>query len=192
MKSNRTLFIVAFIVLPAALSLIGASSKKPLEPTTNARVERGKYLVAFGGCADCHTPPRFGPHGPEPDSARLFSGHPADVKLPPPPTNSGPWFAQTAGFTAWAGPWGVSYAANLTPDVNTGIGIWTEEMFVKAMRTGRHMGGGRDILPPMPWQSLRGLGDEDLKAVFAYLRSLPPIRNRVPDPLGPDGRVPFE
>jgi hypothetical protein len=79
----------------------------------------------------------------------------------------------------------VSYAFNLTPDQNTGLGIWTEEMFVKAIRTGRHMGVSRPILPPMPWQMYRNLTDDDLKAVYAYLRTVEPIHNRVPDPLPP-------
>lgn len=92
-------------------------------------------------------------------------------------------------MTAWAGPWGVSYAANLTPDQNTGMGIWTEDMFIKAMRAGKHMGYGREILPPMPWQASSNLTDEDLKAIFAYLRSVPPISNRVPGPLGAEGKA---
>ena len=89
-------------------------------------------------------------------------------------------------------PWGISYAANLTPDLNTGLGIWTEEMFVKAMRTGKHMGIGRDILPPMPWQSLSQLTDDDLKAVYAYLRTVPTLANHVPTPLAPGGKLDFE
>lgn len=118
----------------------------------------------------------------------MLSGHPQDAKLPPPPKlENSPWFAATAGMTAWAGPWGVSYVANITPDENTGIGIWTENMFLKAMRTGKHMGYGRDLLPPMPWQAYGQLTDDDLKAIFAYLRSVPAISNRVPQPLGPDG-----
>jgi hypothetical protein len=75
----------------------------------------------------------------------------------------------------------MTYSVNLTPDKNTGLGIWTEDMFVKAIKTGKHMGTSRDIQPPMPWQDYRNATDEDLKAVFAYLRSVPPIVNRVPD-----------
>jgi hypothetical protein len=103
-----------------------------------------------------------------------------------------PWFATTAGLTAWSGPWGISYAANLTPDTNTGLGIWTEEMFIRAIREGKHMGYGRDLLPPMPWQYFSELTDEDLKAIFAYLRSIPPVQNRVPDPVPPGGPVAYE
>jgi len=95
-------------------------------------------------------------------------------------------------MTAWAGPWGISYAANLTPDQNTGLGIWTEYMFIKAMRTGKHMGAGRDILPPMPWQNLNKLSDADLRAVYAYLRTVPAVKNRVPDPVPPGGMLVLE
>jgi hypothetical protein len=122
----------------------------------------------------------------------MLSGHPEGTKLPPPGLKPGPWFAATAGMTAWAGPWGISYAANLTPDVNTGLGIWTEDMFLKAMRTGKHMGAGREILPPMPWQGIGSLTDEDLKAIFAYLRTVPPLKNNVPRPVSPDGSNIFE
>ena len=93
--------------------------------------------------------------------------------------------ATAATNTAFAGPWGISYTANLTPDQNTGLGIWTEEMFLKAIRTGRHMGVSREILPPMPFAMYRNFTDEDLAAIFAYLRSIPPVKNRVPEPLPP-------
>jgi hypothetical protein len=91
----------------------------------------------------------------------------------------------TPTLTAWSGPWGVSFAANLTPDQNTGLGTWTEDMFVKAIRTGKHMGVSRPILPPMPWQDIAAMSDGDLKAIYAYLRSIPPIVNHVPDPIPP-------
>lgn len=170
--------------------LLAASQPQPLH--RGSRIERGKYLVSAGGCSDCHTPLKLGPRGPEPDLTRYLSGHPEDVKLPPPDLKPGPWFAATTGMTAWAGPWGISYAANLTPDECTGLGIWTEQMFMKTMRTGKHMSAGRDILPPMPWQNLASLTDEDLQAIYAYLRSLPPITNHVPDPVPPSGPLGFE
>jgi mono/diheme cytochrome c family protein len=151
-----------------------------------ARVERGRYLVTSIGCGDCHTPKKMTPNGPEPDTTKLLSGHPEGAKLPPPPEPKGPWIASISGdMTAWAGPWGVSYTANLTPDRNTGLGIWTEQMFIDAIRKGKHMGISRPILPPMPWQDFRTLTDEDLKAIYAYLRSIPPVSNHVPDPLPP-------
>jgi hypothetical protein len=148
-----------------------------------AQVQRGKYLVGIGGCNDCHTPLKLGANGPEPDMTRMLSGHPHELIMPAPPAaGAGPW-AWTGAITntAFAGPWGVSYTFNLTPDVDTGIGIWTEDIFMKTMRTGRHWGTSRPILPPMPWQSLNAMTDDDLRAVFAYLRSIPAITNRVPD-----------
>ncbi len=89
-------------------------------------------------------------------------------------------------FTSWVGPWGVSYTANLTPDEATGLGNWTPELFIKAIRSGKHMGIGRPILPPMPWVFIGKIKDEDLKDIFAYLHSIPAINNPVPDPIPPD------
>jgi hypothetical protein len=153
-------------------------------------VERGKYLVTVGGCNDCHSPKVFGPNGPEVDMTKQLSGNPAGDKLPKvPKTLIGPEGYGTVAnnhLTAWVGPWGVSFAMNLTPDKDTGLGSWTEDMFVKAIKTGKHQGAGRDILPPMPWNWYRNMTDDDLKAVFAYLQSLPPVKNVIPDPLPPD------
>jgi hypothetical protein len=72
---------------------------------------------------------------------------------------------------------------NLTPDSETGLGSWSEQMFIEMSRTGRHMGKGRPVLPPMPVASLTAATDEDLRAIFAFLKSLPPVKNRVPDPV---------
>jgi mono/diheme cytochrome c family protein len=160
-------------------------------PTTDrkAQVERGGYLVKAIGCNDCHTPMKMGSNGPEYDMSRMLSGHPEDVKITDvAPMPQGPWangIVGTATGTAFSGPWGVSFTANLTPDQNTGLGIWTEDMFVKAIRTGKHYGVSRPILPPMPWPAFRHLTDDDLKAVFAYLRTIPPVVNHVPDPIPP-------
>lgn len=186
---------LAFLVLtavPLALLLLGGKSPQPAAAIVG-QIKRGGYLVQLGGCSECHTPRKMGGRGAEADLDRFLAGHSQDEKLPPPPTlPPGPWSATTAGLTAWSGPWGVSYASNLTPDTNTGLGIWTEEMFIKAMRTGKHYGASREILPPMPWQNLSKLTDEDLRAVFAYLRSIPPVRNQVPEPLPPGGKPEFE
>jgi cytochrome c2 len=147
---------------------------------------RGKYLVTIEVCNDCHTPKKMGPKGPEPDMTRMLSGHPQDEALPKAPVPKDAWIIGTnPGLTAWYGPWGVSFSANLTPDTTTGIGAWTEDMFVQSLRNGKHMGTGRDLLPPMPWQFIGQMTDEDLKAVFAYLKTLPPIKNQVPQPIPP-------
>lgn len=153
-------------------------------------VERGRYLVTIGGCNDCHTPWILGPEGPHPDMTRMLSGHPADLEMPAAPAALGPWVWSGAGSnTAFAGPWGVSFAANLTPDENTGTGIWTEEIFIDTIRSGRHWGQSRPLLPPMPWFNYREMTDEDLEAVFAFLRSIPPVYNPVPLPVAPQPAV---
>jgi hypothetical protein len=111
-----------------------------------------------------------------------LSGHPAGLVMPPAPPPSGPWvWHGSATNTAYAGPWGVSYAINLTPDEATGLGTWTEQVFVNALKTGRHMGIGRPIMPPMPWQAYSRLTDEDLRAMYAYLRTVPAKVNKVPE-----------
>jgi hypothetical protein len=181
MKQQVIIPLILFCTIMALL-LVGAADGLPTQSTTDV-VARGKYLTMFGGCNECHTPLKMTDKGPVPDMNRMLSGHPADVKLPSPELKPGPWFATTAGMTAWAGPWGISYAANLTPDQNTGMGIWTEAMFLQAMRTGKHMGGGREILPPMPCKTIAVLTDEDLKAIYAYLRTIPSIHNPVPEPV---------
>lgn len=155
-----------------------------------ALVDRGRLLVTVGGCHDCHTPKKFGPRGPEPDMTRMLSGHPEDLTITGPfrPADGGVWtIATNDHLTAWSGPWGVSFAPNLTPDTKTGLrsGVWTEELFIKAMRSGKHMGTARDILPPMPWPNYAQLSDEDLKAIWAYLGTIPPVTNHVPEPLAP-------
>ncbi len=194
-------FVVAAALSAVAALSLTAGQPPDLEPIAldpapgavgplASQIERGRYIVSFAGCDDCHTPKKMGPHGPEMDFSRRLSGHPEGSGLPPAPgLPEGPWLAVAAwDLTAWSGPWGTSYAVNLTPDVNTGLGIWTEEMFVGAIRTGRHMGQSRPILPPMPWEVIRNMNDEDLKAVYAFLQSLPPIHNRVPEPLPPPGQ----
>lgn len=162
----------------------GCSTEKPkleVDP-----VARGKYLIALAGCNDCHTPKAFTSVGTVFDESKLFSGHPASAPLPvvEPAYIERENIALTNRHqTAWFGQWGVSFATNLTPDAETGIGSWTEDGFVKSLRTGKHFGTGRSILPPMPWFGLAQGTDEDLKAMFAYLKSLKPISNRVPAPI---------
>jgi Cytochrome c len=151
-----------------------------------AELERGAQLVLTSACNDCHTPFKMGENGPAPDMARMLSGHPEGMQLPPAPAPSGPWIVTAAATnTAWAGPWGVSFTANLTPDKETGLGSWSFENFKQAIRTGRHRGQGRPILPPMPYPMYKHFNDEDLHAIFAYLQSIPAVKNRVPEPLPP-------
>ena len=169
------------VVLPARAQGAGADADK---------VARGKYLVSTAGCHDCHTPWKMGDKGPEPDMTRALSGHPEGMVLSPAPKLDGGWvMAAAATNTAYAGPWGVSYTANLTPDPETGLGKWTQRNFTETIRTGRHMGRGRQVLPPMPIQVYRNMTDADLEAVFSYLQTIPAIRNRVPEPLPPSAAV---
>jgi mono/diheme cytochrome c family protein len=168
---------------------------QPASPATSAPpaaaefMARGEYLVNILGCNDCHTPMAMGPDGPAPDMTRMLSGHPEGLELAfPEPMPTMPWaMVGSATNTAFAGPWGISFATNLTPEEVTGMGIWTEDMFVKALRKGRHMGVSRPIMPPMPWPAYGQMTDDDLRAVFAFLKSIPPIRNRVPAYLPPPG-----
>jgi len=188
--------IAVAAVAAAALSGCGraATATPPAEATKDAltaaadRVQRGQYLVNAMGCHDCHTPLKAGANGPEPDMTRMLSGHPETLKMPRPSnTGNGLWtWSAAVTNTAFSGPWGISYAMNLTPDENTGIGIWTEDMFVRAIKTGQHMGTSRPIMPPMPWPAFRNLSEEDLKAIYAYLRTIRPITNHVPDYAPPD------
>jgi mono/diheme cytochrome c family protein len=163
----------------------------PAAASAQSPVERGKYLTLVGGCNDCHTPKKIGPNGPEADMGRELSGNPATDKVASLPMRGKDIFAKwgtvaSSNLTAWAGPWGVSFAMNLTPDKATGLGSWTPEIFIAAIRTGKHQGTGRAILPPMPWYWYKNMTDDDLKAIFAYLQSLPPVNNPIPDPLPPD------
>jgi len=184
MKSNTMLAAVLLCVSVAA-----TSSAQKRDPKIAALIERGKYLVTLGGCNDCHSPKVMTPRGPAVDESKLLSGSPAGQPIPAIPDGvlgPGKWGAITSmDLTIWAGPWGVSIARNLTPDKETGLGSWTEAMFIKALRTGKDMGEGRPILPPMPWEMIGKATDGDLKAMFAYLRSLPPVKNAVHDPIPP-------
>ncbi len=176
--------------LAAALSLVlpMTASAGDANPDPDAQqIARGRYLVESSGCHDCHTPHTMGPNGPEANMAKMLSGHPAALRMPPaPPLPKGPWVAlSSASGTAWAGPWGVSYTANLTPDPDTGLGRWTQRDFIETFRTGRRMGRGRKVLPPMPISAYRNLSDEDLGAIFAYLRTVPAVKNPVPEPVAP-------
>jgi mono/diheme cytochrome c family protein len=150
-------------------------------------VKRGEYLVAIGGCNDCHSPKKMTDHGPVSDPDLLLSGHPAQM-----PVSSFDamtiknWALFNVNNTAVVGPWGISFSANLTSDA-TGIGNWTEEQFKKALTQGKYKGldGGRTLLPPMPWPNFIQMKDEDVKAIFAYLKSTKPVKNIVPAAVPP-------
>jgi hypothetical protein len=181
-------FIVEGLALAVAIG-VACNQASPPQPApaaapvpTQSPVERGKYLVTVMDCNGCHTPFKNG----EPDLSLMLSGHPEKAGVKMPPKLPAGWATVISDTnTEWAGPWGISFTANLTPDQNTGIGIWTEQMFIDAIRQGKHMGKSREILPPMPWRMQANLTDEDLKGIFAYLKTLPAISNHVPDPIPP-------
>lgn len=151
-------------------------------------LDYGKHLVTISGCNDCHTPKKMGPRGPELDMDLELSGHPANMPFPDVDRaameKSG--YAVTQTLSAWVGPWGVSFASNLTSDP-TGLGGWTEEQFFISLREGKAKGisEGRTLLPPMPWEMFKHMSDDELRAIFAYLKSIKPIDNLVPNPLPP-------
>jgi hypothetical protein len=186
--------IKSIMVVFAAFSILAGlwlacSSNSQAKPSSQDMIKRGEFLVKAGGCNDCHTPFIMTAQGPQHDPNAFLAGHPQGVPAPDYPKeflSSGKWSgAFTPEFTAWAGPWGISFSANITPDQTTGIGAWNEEVFIKALRTGKHMGAGRPILPPMPWQNFSFLTDDDLRAIFAYLKTVPPVYNQVPPPVPP-------
>lgn len=152
--------------LAAAVLSIAATPKpaaKPAAMSKAAKIERGAYLTTVMGCNDCHTPGTL--YG-APDFGRRLAG--SDIP--------------------WKGPWGVSYARNLTPDLETGLGYWKDTEIVTALRTGVKP-DGKVLQPPMPWPNLSILTDEDAYAIAAYLQDLPPIVHQVHDALPPGAAI---
>lgn len=168
-----------------ACSNVASEAKKEPVMSQADMVKRGEYLVNSVGCDDCHSPKRFGPKGPEIIPELRLSGYPSDRPFQKADSNvvKQGWMLFAADLTTAVGPWGVSFAANLTPD-ETGIGNWTEQNFLTALRHGKSKGleNNRDLLPPMPWFVYKNFTDEDIKSMFAYLKTLPAVRNVVPAP----------
>ena len=189
----QRIFFIAIVIAVFSLILIfqsGCTEESKAKPLSQAEmVALGKYIVTTSGCDDCHTPKIFTENGPVPDTTRSLSGFPQDENLPEidmKMIGPGMWSMTDKHLAAWVGMWGISYASNITPDKATGIGTMTEEMFIKTIREGKYMGVGRPLLPPMPWQVYGMKTDQDLKAMYAYLMSIKPIHNQVPQPTPPD------
>jgi mono/diheme cytochrome c family protein len=123
-------------------------------------VERGKYLVTLGGCNDCHTPGYF--FG-KPDMSRYLGGSEVGFEMP--------------GLGVFHGP-------NLTPDAETGLGKWSAEEIVTAVTKGQRP-DGRMLVPIMPSHAFANLTRDDARAIAAFLKSLPVVKNKVPGPFGP-------
>lgn len=154
---------VAFVLLAGSvvLALSSQAADKPADAAQAkaARIARGRYLVQVMSCGDCHTPGTF--YG-APDTTRLLSG----------------------SELGWKGPWGVTYAANLTPDLDTGLGYWNAAELAKTLRTGVRPDGSA-LRPPMPVTNLMALSEDDAAAIAAYLMDLKPVAHAVPTVLKP-------
>jgi Cytochrome c len=193
---KKTTLTTGIVVLSIAATIILFTTSKngtdetpkPREMTQEEKVKRGEYLVNAVGCDDCHSPKRMGKHEPEIIPELRFSGFPSDGKLPSVNTaeiNKG-WMMFAPDLTSAVGAWGQSYAANISSDA-TGIGNWKEEQFIKALREGKYKGldNTRPLLPPMPWFVYKNFSDDDLKSIFAFLKSTKPVHNIVPQPKTP-------
>ena len=186
---KKSILVLTAMASAVTITLIACQSSKTSdvakEITQDSLVKRGSYLVNAVGCDDCHSPKKFGPNGPELISELRFSGFPAEGKLPKVDSNvvKGGWVMMNHDLTSAVGPWGASFAANISSD-ETGIGNWSEEQFIRALREGKMKGlsEGRPMLPPMPWFNIRNFSDVDLRAIFAYLKTSKPVHNVVPGP----------
>jgi hypothetical protein len=190
-----TIVISSFVLL-IVIAVIACNSKKTpsannegmvAEVSQDSLIRHGEYLVNIMGCHDCHSPKKMTPTGPAIDTAYMLAGHPAKLPLPPiDPSGSKGWIMMSPTVTAMAGPWGISYSANITSDAS-GIGNWTEAQFFKAIREGKYKGmdNTRPLLPPMPWDMIGKATDHDLRSIFAYLKSTPPVDNVVPAAVPP-------
>jgi len=194
-----TCLIIMFITAAGCSQATKSTFEPQKESTTSAyieryriyRIERGKQLVNLGGCDKCHTPKVKTILGLESDPERFLSGYPEQEPVPEVPVTEsgrGDWenvFYTTDG-TVWVGRWGVSFAANITPDPETGIGGWTEERFIDAFRDGMHTSDENAVTPPMPMDAYSQLSDEELRSIFLYLQTVRPIKNKVPASIRPD------
>lgn len=152
----RSVFTQRAVVAAAILCLPFAATGM-----AQSEVERGKYLVDLGGCNDCHTPGYF--FG-KPDMAKYLGGSEVGFEIP---------------------ELGVFHGPNLTPDKDTGLGSWSDEEILKALQKGLRL-DGRTLAPIMPWRALANLSAADARAIVAYLKSVPPVKNKVLGPFGPE------
>jgi hypothetical protein len=194
-KNARSLH---FAVVVASLWFLACADPKPESTGQNAVLEQakpedlvvqGQRLITILGCNDCHSPKKMGAKGPEIIEDLRLSGYPADrpvVKFDSKLIAQG-FSMFYPDLTAAAGPWGISFAGNLTPD-QSGIGNWTEAQFKKAITEGKFKGldGNRPMLPPMPWEGYRSLTNHEIHAMFTYLKQLKPVKNLVPSHVTPD------
>jgi mono/diheme cytochrome c family protein len=151
-------FIWKFITF--AVSAVAGCSFLEGATAQQSQIDRGKYLVTIAGCNDCHTPGYF--FG-KPEMSRFLGGSEVGFEIP--------------GHGVFHGP-------NLTPDKETGLGNWTIEQIVTAFQTGKRP-DGRELAPIMPWRAFANLTKDDATAIAMFLKSIPPVKNKVPGPFGP-------
>jgi hypothetical protein len=187
MKIKKILISTVILCFSVFLNSSCKSRTKPensdIISSNDQVVQRGKYLVSVIGCRDCHSPKRMGTNGVEDIPDRMLSGAQSDSQMPVVDKNAlrSGWELATLDANITVGPWGISFAANITSDPS-GIGSWPEENFIRAMKKGKYKGieGGRTLLPPMPWDDFANCSDDDVKAIYAYLKSTRPVHNVVP------------
>lgn len=194
-------FHFPILVAMVAVCFLACSENKSAEQTATAQVadapnyggfesqiEWGKHLVTIAGCNDCHTPKILTPQGPVDDTTLFLSGHPASMPAPDVDRKQmeSKGLVVTATFTSWVGPWGITYSANLTPD-ETGLGNWTEDQFIYAIKNNISKGiaGSRPLMPPMSLMPVKEMSTDELKAVFAYLKTIKPVSNASVQPTPP-------
>lgn len=177
--------IIIVVVFTGCSDSSASEKKKSIAMTETEKIQRGSYLVNAIGCDDCHSPKEITATGFEIIPALRLSGYQSANPSPKADSNvvKQGWLLFGSDLTTAVGPWGQSFAANLTSDA-TGIGNWKEEQFIKAIREGKYKGldNTRPLLPPMPWFVYKNLNDDDLKSIFAFLKSTKPVKNVVPTP----------
>lgn len=200
MRKSFLLLMMGFIFIVIFFSNCANNEQSPAADASTAAAEQnkfggyatkeewGEHLVTIAGCNDCHTPKIMTAQGPVDDSSLMLSGHPS--RLPAPDIDrkqaESKGLVVTSDFTAWIGPWGISYSANLTPH-ETGTGNWTEKQFIYAIRNSvsKGLAGSRPLMPPMSMMPVKHMTDDELKAVFAYLRTIKPVENVSVQPTPP-------
>ncbi len=185
-RITTVVLVVAATTAVATLPLLARQPPASPYPPASPRAmgapgtpARGRQLVELGGCHDCHTPKL---ENGVLDLSHELSGHPTNAPLAPAVIGG---VSANMLLTSWRGPWGMTLARNLTPDKETGLGAWTQADFRKTIRTGVNP-KGEVLRPPMPIATLQNLPDQDLNAIWAYLRTVKPIHNAVGrvDPAG--------
>ncbi|HMK03983.1 MAG TPA: c-type cytochrome [Ferruginibacter sp.] len=185
---RKTIFSLALITATVTITVVSCNNNEPAKTATatisnDSLIKRGSYLVNAIGCDDCHSPKKMGEHGPEIIPELRFGGYPSSRPLLKVDTNTvkNGWIMLGPDLTNSVGPWGMSFAGNISSD-ETGIGNWTEKQFFKVLREGKFKGldGSRDLLPPMPWFVYKNMTDDDIRSIFAFLKSTKPVSNIVP------------